>query len=85
MDDEPVLLSFADGTLASRMPRMPCSGLNSAASLTSFAVVKQIDRRGAVPGAAGVVRDQTDPLASKHREAVGAQRVEAGQTTGEPA
>ena len=47
---------------------MPCSGLNSATSFTSFAREEQIDRRRAVARAAGVIRDQADALASQPRE-----------------
>ena len=53
---------------SSSSPRMPCSGLNSATSVTSGACGEQIDRARAVARPAGLVGQQTDALAAQPRE-----------------
>ena len=69
---------LAAGTLASSMPRMPCSGLNSATSSTSFASCRRSIAVAPSLRPAGVVRDQADALAVERRESLRAQHVEAG-------
>ena len=49
---------------------MPCSGLKSATSFTSFAPWSRSIVRRAVARAAGVVGDEADPLALQRREAL---------------
>ena len=61
------------------VPRMPCSGLKSATSFTSFAPKSTSIVVAPSRATPGVIGDQADALPAQRREAVGAQHVDAGQ------
>ena len=58
---------------------MPCSGLNSATSVTPGRAREQVDRALAVARPSGVVREQADALAAQPREPFGGEHVDAGE------
>ena len=61
---------------------MPCSGLKSATSVTSFAPLQQIDRRRAVARAAGVIGDEADALAAERARSRSARSTSIPVSTG---
>ena len=58
---------------------MPCSGLNSAASVTPGACASRSIVLSPLARSAGLVRQQADALAAQPRELLGGEHVDAGQ------
>ena len=76
--------SFSDSTCSSsRVPRMPCSGLNSATRFDARRLVQDVDGARAAAIEPGVIGERARTLAAfERRELVAREHVDAGEHRG---